>query len=172
MKYILYFTVLLFSSINLSSAAQIHGHLDTFDVDTYKINVTDAENFSVEMTGHMSNEKGPIDDAEAEASVWLFKAPSGKLSWDDQFWSNDFPSIFPGDFSDGDEGMYYLAFSIFGIEPATDNIHDGWLTDAANDEDYGDYWVEITGASVPAPPVLWLLSAGLLVLVRQRKKFS
>lgn len=167
MKYILCFSVLLLSSINLSSAASIDGSLDYPSGDTYRthqININDAPNFSVNMT----------TVGLAEASLWLFDGLGGWVT-DDQFWSgNGFTSIFPGDLSAGDEGMYYLAVSIFGVQPdsLSLNMNDAWedFTFPGNQQDSGQYSLEITGATVPAPPVLWLLSAGLLMFLRERKK--
>ena len=189
MKNILYFSVLLFNTINICSAGiVIDGYLVPAGVDEYEIVIDDATAFSVDMTSPLF-----------EASVWLFD-DSGDLTLEDQFWIDGFPSVFPGDLSAGDEGNYTLAISIFGVEPEdiTDpiNLSEGWYTDAANPGDEGDYSVTIEGASLyepeepaPAPPPpapaapaakqiptlsewgMILMSAflGLTVFARQRK---
>jgi len=170
MKYILYFSVLIFSSINVSSAASldIHGYLNPQSYNIHEINVTDAANFSAEMM----TSKG-LD----EASFWMFDA-AGDYVTDDQFWIPGVASVDKGDLSAGDEGMYFIAASIFGMQPDSfsENMNDPWenFTFPDNAKDEGEYWISLTGVDapkpVPAPPVLWLLSAGLLVFFRARKK--
>ena len=175
MKYLLYFTAMLFGSINISSATsfELDDYLNITGVNEYKIIINNATAFSVNMTS--------LD--LTEASVWLFDE-NGDLALEDQFWINDFPSVDPGALGSGDEGYYTLAVSVFGVEPfLSNNLTDGWDKSIANPDDEGEYSLQVTGAALISPrlevksiPTLseWafiLLSAliGLSVFASQRR---
>ncbi|WP_428355910.1 hypothetical protein [Methyloprofundus sp.] len=148
----------------------INGYLDFDDVDLFKISVTDFLNFEVSMTASLTPDASPFP-VEDVAGLWLFDMAGDLVTEDssyDLFFSD--PALFDPLASNG---MYLLAVALFGIEP--DNLFDldtGWYKDVASIQE-GSYTLQITGAEfsvpVPAPPVLWLLSIGLIALVRNRK---
>ncbi|RLA20925.1 MAG: hypothetical protein DRQ62_10000 [Gammaproteobacteria bacterium] len=117
------------------------------------------------------------DVSELDASVWLFD-DIGDLVQSDQFWCCDLPSLGVGG-PDGNipepaVGTAFIGVSAWYMLPVgfPQNMND-W-EDVSFPQDatvQGDYQLNLSGArAVPAPPVLWLLSAGLLVFFRARKK--
>jgi len=150
----------------------IRGFLDFGDVDLYKISVTDYANFEVEMTASLTPDSNPIP-WDGFAGLWLFDT-SGNLITDDFIYDLIFsgPAFFNPLWSNGE---YLLAVALFGIVPDSGfGLSSGWDKINSNIQQ-GSYTVSLTGAQVsqvPLPAAFWLFSAGLMTLVRSRRKVA
>jgi len=157
----------------------INGSLDFdgvvgFDaVDLFKISVTDSANFSVSMTARYSVDINVHPDDNNTAGLWLFDTDGNYLD-DDSFYDLLFGG--PANFFPLPNGNYLFAVALFGVMPDSifGDLSTGWDKTFSNIQ-RGSYQISLTGAElsqVPLPAAFWLFSAGLMTLIRSRKKIA
>lgn len=127
----------------------------SYDIDIYRIFITDPNAFSAIATASLS----PFNDA----LLFVFNSGGFRVANDDNDGSGDLPAIYAGELSGNPAGIYYLAFDLWAVWPMDDPIT-GW--------DYynlfnstGPYEIGLTGAAgtgvIPEPATVLGLCMGV-----------
>ncbi|MBW1693387.1 MAG: PEP-CTERM sorting domain-containing protein [Deltaproteobacteria bacterium] len=155
----------------------IYGELTGNDVDLYQIWINDTSAFSVTVLWADLSYNDPEITDDNDAVLYLFDSDGLQVLWDDDNGYGLLPQFNSGQISDEDEGIYYLAFTLFGTWPNSSDGLVGWSY--TNSPQAGDYILSLTGTSpsarhspVPEPATILLFSSGLIGLAGIRKRFK
>lgn len=154
----------------------IAGELTGNDVDLYQIFINGTSDFSVNVWADLSyNDSEILDDNDTV--LFLFDSGGFEVLMDDDSGEGLLPEFQSGQISDKNAGIYYLAFTLFGTRPISDDGRlVGW--DYTMSPQQGDYILSLGGVSsaapapVPEPGTILLLGSGLIGLAGIVKRFS
>jgi len=132
-----------------------------YDVDMFKIFISDPANFSA-----IANPMGTHLSVDNDAQLFVFDAFGNCVAEDDDGGHDYLPAIYRGELLGNLPGVYYIAISLYNVDPADDPIS-SWAGSPYPSQ-WGPYQIDFTGVTIPEPATVALLGLGCVTLLRGR----
>jgi hypothetical protein len=137
------------------------------DIDMYKIQVSDPDNFAVAISANLTG-----DD---DTTLFLLNSIGEQVLVDQSSGGGLIPEFSAGDLSGESPGDYFLAVSLFATGPLFSGeppTLSSWQRLVFPPVQTGPYTLSLEGASlvgttatIPVPGAVWLLGSGILALL-------